>query len=646
LVEAVIVLFIFYVVIPKALGLKLPVDFLKSPSISLLSCSLLLTLTVLLSFFHKQIWMFNLEKNSFLTLVASSYSARSELNPNSYDFKLSPGLTLVSKYEPDSGPQNIKLPQFSIKDHPNVILFVMESAGARHMKSYGGHFDSTPNFDSLKGNSIFFNRAYGHSSDSANSVLPNFCSLYPYPSKGPDTGIYSDLSCDSLQTILKSRGYSTAMLSRWDSDFMGTSNIYLNNGVDLLYFTRLRTSVPPYSTIRSDEDLIKAAVTWASSQSRPFFLTIWPTPAHSTGTFLTPSQKRFGEADFEHEYQNRLLYQDFLLGMLIQGLKEHNLLQSCLLAMIGDHGEGIGRVGTDYAHSNFLYEDVARVPFMIYAPSILNGPLEIPSVAQQIDLIPTLLGLLGLGGNYRHQGHDLSKPSNQRNRIVYMAFPATGFLALIDYPWKLIYQVPARRDELFNLESDPFEHRNLAETEKDKTTYYRILLQSWALYQQGYYEKLGVFVRPNASGPFSFLSEVPVAVQPLDGDILETVHAGDGKPLYGFQGSYSDAIAIAAGANATFKLGSCKYKYGYLQFELAVEYPCPGKGTMPWLVDFKRDGSTIYTALLQNYYSKQRIELLISKASDLTISIHPDSPLLSRPGKAAGRIILGNPKIY
>src|SRR5262249_18730175 len=144
----------------------------------------------------------------------------------------------------------------------------------------------------LKRQGIFFKNVYGHTSNSANAVPSLFCSMYPHPSRWASAGAYPDITCDSLQQILKQKGYATAVFSRWDFDFMSVSPLLLRNGVDKLRFTRLATAEDA-QRFDSDEALIEYSVKWGLSQTSPFFLTIWPVPAHFPGVDLEDRFQRY-----------------------------------------------------------------------------------------------------------------------------------------------------------------------------------------------------------------------------------------------------------------------------------------------------------------------------------------------------------------
>src|SRR5262245_12508422 len=104
-------------------------------------------------------WSFNLEKNAAVTAVRSVFSYAQEHREDPYRFRVNPSLTLTSRYATASAKSDSRspdLPSFSPSSKPNVILFVMESASARHLPAYVKGGPETPNFLDLKRQGIFF----------------------------------------------------------------------------------------------------------------------------------------------------------------------------------------------------------------------------------------------------------------------------------------------------------------------------------------------------------------------------------------------------------------------------------------------------------------------------------------------------------
>jgi arylsulfatase A-like enzyme len=636
----------FVYVLPRAKPLPQFLDrALSSPRIAMSLAWALFVLSFVTQRYRQPAWTFNLEKNAAVTAVRSVFSYAQEHKEGPYHFHVNPSLTLTSRYAAVSPKKDSRLqdlPSFSASAKPNVILFVMESASARHLPAYTGSGPDTPNFLDLKRHGFFFENVYGHTSNSANAVPSLFCSMYPHPSRWASAGAYPDITCDSLQQILKQRGYATAIFSRWDFDFMSVSPLFLRNGVDKLSFTRLVTGEDS-PRFENDEALIEYSVNWGRHQSSPFFLTIWPVPAHFPGVELEDRFKRYGGLikSYRERYYNQLYYQDYLIGDLVRQLREAHLFENTVIVLMGDHGEGVGTVGVDYAHSNYLYEDVARIPLLIVAPGLSSNEMDIPEQAEQIDLVPTLTGLLGIRGTYRHQGRDLTAAANRTNRIVYLAYPPGHLLALVDDRWKYIFHVDSGAEELFNLQVDPFEHINVASIQAERTAYYRGLVQGWSLFEQNYYQaQSGKSINENLQT--ISLDPLLITLNGASNHELAVASRHDKRQLYGHQTSYAEGFSAPMNANVQINLKNLAART--MHAELTPEYPHCSAATLPWYVAFKKGSEVFFTLVFQTCSEVYPIDLDVEGVDLLQIALATER----KPADSnidPSRLVFGSPTV-
>lgn len=190
-------------------------------------------------------------------------------------------------------------------------------------------------------------------------------------------------------------------------------------------------------------------------------------------------------------YDGEVRVFDDLVGKYVRKLEELRLLDDTLIVIIADHGEELlerGHVGhTSCNLKGTLYDECIRVPLIMRYPKKLPQGRRVPNQISQIDLMPTLLELMGVESPMRADGASLI-PLIQGRRSAfrpeaYADVPPAGWQALAGderrircirtEEWKFIEQVdPAtssRREELFNLKSDPSERVNLAALEPGKT---------------------------------------------------------------------------------------------------------------------------------------------------------------------------------
>jgi len=165
-------------------------------------------------------------------------------------------------------------------------------------------------------------------------------------------------------------------------------------------------------------------------------------------------------------YDSEIAYWDHHFGELVLelGLDDPNVL----LAFTSDHGEELGEHG-DFGHSQSLYEELVRVPMVFRWPAAIEGGRTVTGAVSIVDLFPTLVELSGLEIPLQVQGrslaHILQKGETLEDQPAYLQLlpDKPHLLGMRSGDWKLIIpQNGIDAPELFNLATDPGEHRNLA----------------------------------------------------------------------------------------------------------------------------------------------------------------------------------------
>jgi arylsulfatase A-like enzyme len=172
-------------------------------------------------------------------------------------------------------------------------------------------------------------------------------------------------------------------------------------------------------------------------------------------------------------YDAEIGYLDSQLGALFAALEVKGLLDESLLVFVSDHGEELLDHGSAL-HGYTLYEEQLRIPLMIRHPEL--PARRISRLSRQVDVLPTLLELLGIAIPEPVQGESLvpamraeQSPDVGDEAPVFAegSLRAVKTVALDSYTrgdWKLIEtRVPEARKQLFNLRNDPQErHDRLA----------------------------------------------------------------------------------------------------------------------------------------------------------------------------------------
>lgn len=176
--------------------------------------------------------------------------------------------------------------------------------------------------------------------------------------------------------------------------------------------------------------------------------------------------------DARRAYFGACSYIDDNIGKLLKTLEECGLADDTLIVFSGDHGDMLGERGLWY--KMHWFEMSARVPLLVHAPKRFAAHRVSQSVST-LDLLPTLLELAG--GQIDHglelEGHSLlphlqGKGGHDEVLGEYMAEGTVSPLMMIRRgPWKFVY---SEQDPLllFNLDNDPLERQNLAESSEHK----------------------------------------------------------------------------------------------------------------------------------------------------------------------------------
>jgi arylsulfatase A-like enzyme len=184
-------------------------------------------------------------------------------------------------------------------------------------------------------------------------------------------------------------------------------------------------------------------------------------------------------------YADSLDYVDSQIGRLVDFLQESGQWDKTILVISGDTGQAFYEHGFA-AHANKLYDEVMRVPLIIHAPDL--GPRKDESLAQHIDVPPTILDLLNLPSHPAFQGRSLLEPPNPLVPVfLVVQSPLAEQVAVVQGGYKLIYDLPTQRFHLYDLAVDPQERLDIASRQSEIVREMAVVLRKWCELQLNYY---------------------------------------------------------------------------------------------------------------------------------------------------------------
>ena len=208
---------------------------------------------------------------------------------------------------------------------------------------------------------------------------------------------------------------------------------------------------------RPGSEVVDAAVAWLQQARPQFFLWVHLYDPHAP--YEPPAgyrEKAGGDA-----YNGEVAYADAQVARIVETLRARSAVDSTVIAIAGDHGEGLGDHG-EHTHGMLAYDSTLKVPLVLSGATL--QPRVVTTPVSLVDLAPSLLRLAGLAPSAAGSA-DLLAQSQPSERDVYAetlyprsaGWHALGVLA--GERWKLIQ---SSETELYDLSSDPVEQRNVA----------------------------------------------------------------------------------------------------------------------------------------------------------------------------------------
>jgi arylsulfatase A-like enzyme len=125
-------------------------------------------------------------------------------------------------------------------------------------------------------------------------------------------------------------------------------------------------------------------------------------PATGSRKFLDRAiieQRALAPADLDHVvalYDGEVLATDSQIDALWQGLLEEGLLDRSIVIVTADHGEELGQHARYFYHACSTYDAVLHIPLLIRLPGARLAGMRVPQVVENLDIMPTVLELLGV----------------------------------------------------------------------------------------------------------------------------------------------------------------------------------------------------------------------------------------------------------
>lgn len=356
----------------------------------------------------------------------------------------------------------------------SVLLIQLESIGARYLDAPD---DPMPFVRGLRArpDAVTFGEHYATWSLTTHVLFSILCSEMPHPTHRSISFVNPAIPCVSLSERLHGLGYFTAMVTPSDLDFDQKRRFLRHRGFDETWDAKnLPGRKGQWQGAWGYEEKVAVPEVFRAIEragERPFFIHYNSLAGHHP-FIATEAQEDHPEETREANYSVALRAADDAVRDLVQGLEARGKLADTLVVILADHGESHGsRAGRN------TWQPVVRVPMLVFGPQLLGHAGTVTDTTTQLDLAPTLLGLLKAPIPCTMKGRDLTQPSEARVAI-FGGRPPRFQVGLVDAQWKFILE-DGYVEMLFDLSVDRDEQNNLAAERPEITARYRALIDNW-----------------------------------------------------------------------------------------------------------------------------------------------------------------------
>ncbi len=333
---------------------------------------------------------------------------------------------MVSKATVDSLLIPIKQYKNNTPTKPNIVIFILESYGREYIgalnkeaniPNYQSH---TPFLDSLCNKSLIYTNAYCngrqsiHGMSSVLAGIPSFKDAFtssPYPKQ----------KIESIVSTLENEGYNTSFFhgaANGSMGFLGFSNIL---GIDNYYGRTEFNNDAEFDGFWGiwDEPFFQFMKNTLDTEKTPFFSTIFTVSSHEP--YIVPEKYKNKFKEGKIPMHKCAEYTDYALKQFFNAAKKQKWFENTIFIMVADHGNQTYYEEYQKAINRFA------VPILIYKPNSNLVGVD-TDLAQQIDIYPTVLDIIGYQKPFRSWGRSLLDKKTQEPFVINSTGQITQFM--------------------------------------------------------------------------------------------------------------------------------------------------------------------------------------------------------------------------
>jgi len=385
------------------------------------------------------------------------------------------GIALASVLFIVQKKNSLNFARFRSNRNYHFILITVDTLRADRLRCYGFPRIETPAIDSFARRGVKFDRCMATTPltlPSHTSILTGTLPLFHGVRDNGGFVVPEELK--TMAEVFKEQDYATAAFvgayvldSKWG---LGQGFDYYFDRFDLSKFEKISLG----TVQRPANAVIDEALKWLDGHKEDkFFAWIHLYDPHTPYEPPSPYDAQYPN----HPYLGEIAFTDSQINRLWNYLEDAGLIDNLILVFTSDHGESLGQ-HQEATHGFFVYQEAIHVPLIFVTPIARFQGLAVSQVVSLIDIMPTMLEMAGFPVPAEVQGKSLLprffRPSRDEDSYAY----AETFYPRFHFGWSELRTLQNRRyklilapqPELYDLEKDPRELKNLAEAERSLLT--------------------------------------------------------------------------------------------------------------------------------------------------------------------------------
>lgn len=308
----------------------------------------------------------------------------------------------------------------SVEKRMNVIMISVESLSAEFLGSYGNTQGITPNMDSLAKEGLLFTNLYASGTRTVRGLEALSLCIPPTPGQSI-VKRQDNKNLFTLGSVFRSKGYNSRFIYGGYGYFDNMNEFYSQNGYEVTDRNALSEKEIHYENTWgvADEDLFTLSLRELDKDyknGKPFFAQIMTVSNHRPYTYPE------GRVDIPSHTgrEGAVKYTDYAIGKFIREAKLKPWFKNTLFVIVADHcASSAGKVE--------LPVDKYHIPMIMYAPEHIK-PGKFEKLVAQIDIGPSILGLLNFSYQSKFFGQDVFKMKDEDQRAFISTYQSLGYI--------------------------------------------------------------------------------------------------------------------------------------------------------------------------------------------------------------------------